>query len=110
MKSLFTLFLPPYAICRYGCTGFCAAPIGVFWITGIVAIVYGFMGGLGISPGIDWLVVLIGVSLMLIASAWAWLAIKKADQESHDNSGRPICRVFPGLDESNPFDEIKKAR
>jgi hypothetical protein len=110
MKSLLTLFLPPYAICRYGCTGFCAAPIGVFWITGIVAIVYGFMGGLGITPGIDWLVVLIGVSLMLIASAWAWLAIKKAEQENHDNSSSLICRVFPALDESNPFDEIKKAR
>jgi hypothetical protein len=110
MKQLLTLLFPPYAICRYGCTGFCAAPIAVFWITGLVGIIYGLMGGLGISVGIDWLIVSLGISMMVIAAGWAWLAIRKAEQEKLENPGSPICRIFPGLDESNPFDEVKKAR
>jgi hypothetical protein len=110
MKQILTLLVPPYAICRYGCTGFCAAPIGVFWLTGLFGIIYGFMGGLGISQGTDWLVVSLGAGLVAIAAGWAWLAIRKAEQEEHDSAGNPVCRIFPGVDESNPFDEVKKAR
>lgn len=44
-KGLFTLFVPPVAVYRYGCAGYCAAPIGVFWIAGIASLVYSLEGG-----------------------------------------------------------------
>lgn len=44
-RRLLALIAPPVAVCRYGCAGCCAAPIGVFWIAGMVSIVYAFFGG-----------------------------------------------------------------
>lgn len=55
-----------FAVCHYGCARRCAAPIGAFWLTGIVGLVYGGLGGPLNNGSVAWWVVGIGVLL------WGW--------------------------------------
>lgn len=110
MKTLLTLLTPPFAACRYGCAGCCAAPIGVFWLTGIVSILYGALWG-GPAEGTGWQTVVLGFGLWGIAAVWAALTIRNADPESCDeNPSRLYSRILPSVDEPDPFDEVRKAR
>jgi len=105
---------PPLAVCHYGCAGCCAAPIGVFWVTGIISIVYGIMGGPANLEQISWMTVFLGLVLWIIAAIWAENTLKgvEADQEDPNcksNMAGNICRIVkPRLDEADPMDEIKK--
>ncbi|MDH5445789.1 MAG: hypothetical protein OEY52_09550 [Gammaproteobacteria bacterium] len=113
-RKLMAITSPPLAVCQYGCAGCCAAPIGVFWITGIISIIYGFMGGPANIDGISWMTVLLGLGLWLIAAVWAENTIKgvEADEEDprcQNNKTSNICRIVsPKLDDSDPLDEVKK--
>ena len=109
-RRLLALIAPPVAVCRYGCAGCCAAPIGVFWITGIVSIIYAFFGGPTEIDGFSSGTFLLGVVLWGIASTWAELTINGIEADDKcDKKSSSLCRVVkPTIDDSNPLDEIKK--
>ncbi|HKK14837.1 MAG TPA: hypothetical protein VKA14_09270 [Gammaproteobacteria bacterium] len=111
-QYLLALTVPPLAACRYGCAGCCAAPISVFWITGIVGIVYGaFWGGpLGLE-GVSWSTVLLGIALWAIATVWTVLVMRGARADKCQRPSSSLCRrILPDLDESDPMDEVRKVR
>lgn len=113
-RKLTAALAPPLAVCQYGCAGCCAAPIGVFWITGIVSIIYGFLGGPAQLAEISWTTVLLGLGLWVIAAVWAENTIRGVEADESDPSCKSktdssLCRIVrPRLDESDPLDEIKK--
>jgi hypothetical protein len=112
-KTQLTLIFPPLSACRYGCAGRCCAlPITVFWVSGIIGIVYGLNGGLGLFPGVDWFVLAISAALILISIGWTHLLVNKAENMdcSQPHSRSAFCTPVNRMDESDPFDEIKKAR
>lgn len=110
-RMLLSLVTPPFAACRYGCAGCCAAPIGVFWLTGIVAIVYGMLGGPANLMGPSWNTVALGVGLWGIAAVWAMLTIRGADDDRCTKRDSTLCRkISPRDDEQDPFEEVRKAR
>jgi len=103
--------VPPLAVCRYGCAGCCAAPIGVMWIAAVISIIYGFTGGPAEVDGISWVTVLLGSSLWLIASIWAITVIRGVDADNVDpkcaNRRSPVCRIANDDDDDDPMSEIK---
>ncbi len=105
-----TLFIPPLAACKYGCKSCCAAPIGIFWLAGIVALIYGpFFGGPADGTGMQ--TGLVGIGLWVIASIWANFVVKGADSDRCQESGSSWCStILPDEDEVDPMDEIRKAR
>jgi hypothetical protein len=110
-RRALAIICPPLAVCRYGCAGCCAAPIGVFWLTGIVGMVYGYFGGpLGLET-VSWGTLGLGVLLWAIAAVWALLTLKAADEDRCKEKESPLCsRVTPTTDEPDPLDEVRKAR
>lgn len=110
-RVLFTLLTPPFAVCKFGCAGCCAAPIAVFWITGIVGISYGLAGGPTNLLGPSWNTVLLGIALWSIAAVWAAITIQSAEDDRCAEDSSTLCRrILPSGDESDPFDEVRKAR
>lgn len=115
-RALLTIFTPPVAVCKFGCAGCCAAPIAVFWLAGITGIIYGMVGGPTNLMGPSWNTVLLGFGMWGIATVWAAVAIRGADDtKCAQNTPSRICGGKPGepvnqFDESDPFDEIRKAR
>lgn len=111
MKRRFlALIAPPVAVCHYGCAGCCAAPIGVFWLAGMVSLVYSFFGGPAGVEGFSIGTFILGAILWVIATVWAELTINGIDADDKcDPNSSSLCRVVkPTLDDSNPLDEIKK--
>lgn len=104
------IIAPPVAVCRYGCAGCCAAPIGVFWIAGLVSIIYAFFGGPAELESFSIGTFSLGAILWIIAAAWAELTLKGIDaDDSCDDQNSSLCRmVKPKIDDSDPLDEIKK--
>ncbi len=110
-RYLLAIFVPPFAVCRYGCAGCCAAPIGVFWITGLICLAYGYAGGPLRLEGVSWGTLGLGTVLWLVAVSWAELTLKAADDDRCERRGSALCnRIIPGLGEDDPMDEVKKAR
>lgn len=110
-RALLTVLTPPLAVCRFGCAGCCAAPIAVFWITGMVGISYGLVGGPTKLMGPSWNTVLLGFALWGIASVWAAVAIRGANEEKCAERRSTLCRrILSAEDETDPFDEVRKAR
>jgi hypothetical protein len=111
MKSYLTsLLAPPVGACRYGCGTNCAAPVTVFWLFGIVSVVYGFLGGPTSEPGISWYTIGLGLGMWGIAAVWTLLTLQGVEADrchgiwsTHDPDTEPT------ESESDPFDEIKKA-
>lgn len=118
MKRALTIALfPPVAACKYGCAGCCAAPIAVFWLAGIAAMIYGLLGGPANLMGPSWNTAALGLLLWLIAAVWSAVSIRGADEETcTQRDSNPLCKTLaPGkagtaADESDPFDEVRKAR
>lgn len=111
MKRILAVLIPPLAVCRYGCAGCCAAPIAVFWLTGIGGLVYGYYGGPAHSDGISWYTLGLGLALWGIAAVWALITLQNADDERCRKKPNPLCsKLILGQDESDPLDEIRKAR
>lgn len=112
-RKTLAILTPPLAVCRYGCASCCAAPIGVFWITAIVGIIYGYLGGPAGSDTISWITVGLGVGLWALAAIWAENTIRGVEADRQDpkcqSNSSTICRIVrPRLDESDPLDEVKK--
>lgn len=105
-----TLFIPPLAACKYGCKSCCAAPIGVFWLAGIVALIYGLVYG-GPVEGSGTQTALVGLGLWVIASVWARFVIKGADSDRcHERDSNWCSTILPDENDTDPMDEIRKAR
>jgi len=112
-RSIMALLVPPIAVCRYGCAGCCAAPIGVFWIAGIISIIYAFFGGPAGVEGVSLGTLTLGATLWGIAAVWAENVIKGVEADEKDPkceaSASTVCRIVrPRSDESDPMDEVKK--
>lgn len=109
-RALLILLSPPLAACRYGCAGCCAAPIGVFWLTAIISILYGAIWG-GPAEGTGGQTILLGLGLWAVAAVWSILTIRGADQDKcAEHRSSLYSKILPSLDESDPFDEVRKAR
>jgi len=114
LRSLWIIIAPPLSVCRYGCNSCCVAPITVFWLTGIIAIAYGSIGGPANLPSMSWITESLGVLLWLIASVWAAITIYaiNRDSDAPECSGHSttVCRIIAKQqpDESNPLDEVTK--
>jgi hypothetical protein len=110
-RTMLAFLVPPFAVCRYGCAGCCAAPIGVFWLTGIVALIYGYYGGPLELAGPSWGTIGLGVALWLIAAVWAALTIRAVDEDKCRRKTSPLCgKIKPQPDERDPLDQVRKAQ
>jgi hypothetical protein len=110
-RAMLTLLTPPFAVCRFGCAACCAAPIAVFWMTGIVAIIYGSVGGPTNLVGPSWNTVLLGVALWGIAAVWAAVTIRGTDDDRCTERNSTLCdQILSRNDERDSFDEVRKAR
>ncbi len=109
-RRILALIAPPVAVCRYGCASCCAAPIGVFWIAGLISMIYAFFGGPAGLEDFSSGTFILGAILWTLAAIWAELTIngiQANDQCDHHSSS--FCRAIkPELDDTNPLDEIKK--
>ena len=109
-RRFLALIAPPVAVCKYGCAGCCAAPIGVFWVAGLSSIVYAFFGGPAQVEGFSSATFLLGAILWGIATTWSELTINGIEADDQcDQKTSSLCRaVKPKLDDVDPLDEIKK--
>ena len=109
-RRALALIAPPVAVCKFGCAGCCAAPIGVFWIAGLVSLIYAFFGGPTGLDGFSGGTFILGAILWGIATTWAELTINGIDADDQcDQENSSLCRmVKPKLDDSDPLEEIKK--
>lgn len=108
LRQILTVLAPPLAVCRYGCARCCAAPISVFWLSGISAIVYGFLGGPANLATVSWTTVLLGIALWVIASVWAGTVIRTVDDPSCGKNQSPLCQIIGPQNDDNPLDNVKK--
>ncbi len=109
-QYIITAISPPIGACCYACGTSCAAPISVFWLFGVVSIIYGFMGGPLGEPQISWYTVGLGVLMWLISAVWALLSIKGVETDQcHTLLGNKDRHISPRLDEPDPMDEVKRA-
>jgi len=77
-KILMSLITPPIAVCKFSCVDCYAAPVGVLWLAGLTALIYGSVGGpLGLDQ-VSWNTVGIGLLLWGLAAIWAVLATHSA--------------------------------
>jgi len=111
-RAILCVLIPAVAVCRFGCAGCCAAPIAVFWLTGIAGLVYGlFFGGPLRLETISWNTVGLGILLWVIAAVWALIAVRTADDDRCQRATSPLCtKTVPDVDEQDPFDEVRKVR
>ena len=77
---LTSVLMPPVGACRYGCGSSCAAPVTVFWLFGLVSVVYGFFGGPMGSEDVSWYTIALGAAMWLVAAVWALLTITDVEQ------------------------------
>ena len=110
-KSYLTsALMPPVGACRYGCGTNCAAPVTVFWLFGIVSVVYGFLGGPTSEPGISWYTIGLGLVMWGIAAVWTLLTLQGVEANRCHGMWNPRDRgLEPEESDSESFDEIKKA-
>ncbi len=107
-RILLALIAPPAAVARFGCATCTAAPIGVFWLAGLVSIGYGLAGGSSNALLSDIGLIVVGVLLWLIATAWARLVIRgvESDLRQQEDSTR-ASQVPPKPDDPDPFSQIR---
>jgi hypothetical protein len=107
-RTLLALLAPPAAVARFGCATCTAAPIGVFWLAGLVSIGYGLAGGAPHALLSAGGLIVVGVLLWLIATAWARLVIRgvESDLLQHEGSSR-ATQIPPKPDDPDPFSQIR---
>ena len=107
-RILLALVAPPAAVARFGCATCTAAPIGVFWLAGLVSIGYGVAGGAPNALLSAGGLIVVGVLLWLIATAWARLVIRgvESDLRQQEDSTR-ASQVPPKPDDPDPFSQIR---
>jgi hypothetical protein len=110
-KTLTSVIIPPMGACRYGCGTSCAAPISVFWLAGVVAIIYSLFGGPAGAEGVDFYTLVLGVVMWFIASIWTLLTMSGIEEDRCQGIFSPLNnKVSPTIDETDPMDEVRKAK
>ncbi|MEJ2307683.1 MAG: hypothetical protein P8Z78_00040 [Gammaproteobacteria bacterium] len=111
MKKVITSILcPPMSVCRFGCGTNCAAPISVFWIAGVVAVIYAFFGGPTAMNGIDFYTLGLGLAVWLIAAVWALLTMSGVEADRCNGIFSPLNgKVAASEDERDPLEEVRRA-
>lgn len=105
-STLQAVFLPPLAICRHGCAAVCAAPIGLFYITALVAMVYSLFGGPAAVPGISWATLGLGVLLWVIAATWSLLVLRGPGTANAEQAS--VCAsMWPANEERHPLEKTR---
>jgi len=112
MKGIVTSTLfPPVGACRYGCGTNCTPAITVFWLFGVVSVIFGLMGGPTNEPGISWYTVGLGLAMWGIAATWTLVTLHGVEADRCHGIWSARDRQVQSSDsEADPFDEIKKAR
>lgn len=110
MRILLSILVPPLGACRYGCAGCCTAPIGLFWMTAIVALVYGYLGGPLDLETVSWNTIGLGALLWLIAGTWAVVTVHSATDETCGKPSGLCAKIAPRVDEDDPLDRVRNAR
>jgi hypothetical protein len=77
-RVLLSLIVPPVAVCKYGCGDCYAAPVGVFWLSGLCAVGYGMLGGRAGTSHAGLSSILLGLALWSVAAAAAIIATRGA--------------------------------
>jgi hypothetical protein len=83
-KYLTSALLPPLGAIRYGCGANCAAPVTVFWLFGLVSVVFGFFGGPTGVDGVSWATIGLGLAMWAISVGWTLLTMRAAGVEKVD--------------------------
>lgn len=110
-RAVLTLLAPTVAVCKFGCASCCAAPITVFWLAGIVSIVFGLLGGPVGLTGISWTTVALGLTLWGIAALWTAFAIRGTGEALCEQPDSPVCQAINSESgESDSLNEIHSAR
>lgn len=109
-KNPWTLLIPPLAVAIQGGAHYTVAPIGVFWLTALIAIGYGLSGGtLGGLQTSSVFIVGLGFFMWVIAAVWARLVISGIQEDLDENRDGPgDHRVVPSVNEPDPFKELPK--
>lgn len=103
-RTVLALLAPPTAVFHFGAAGPTAAPIAVFWLTGMVSLAYGIDGGVRGLTGPSAPEILLGVALWLIAGVWARLVIRGVEHDLvHDNDSTHDHQIEPHADEPDPL-------
>ncbi|OOZ40729.1 hypothetical protein [Solemya elarraichensis gill symbiont] len=106
-RTLTSVIIPPMGAYRYGCGTSCAAPISVFWLAGVVAIIYSLFGGPAGADGVDFYTLALGVVMWFIASIWTLLTMSGV---AEDRCSPLNSKVSPTVDETDPMDEVRRAK
>ena len=112
-RYIIGIVAPPLAICRYGCASCCAFPITVYWLGGLAALAYHFFKA---PIENSWLYngsLILGLVMISLSVIWTELTIKRVIRDGCDEPAeqkRTVCDVLPGGQESDPFEEVRKAK
>lgn len=111
MKRILTATLaPPVGACRYGCGTNCAAPITVFWLFGLISVVFGLFGGPTGAEGISWPTIGLGLCMWGISAVWTLLTLQGVEADRCHGIWSPRDHKVPAnAEETDPFEEVKKA-
>lgn len=111
-RLLLSYLAPPIAVCRYGCAGCCAAPIGVMWFAAIVSIIYGFAGGPTNAETISWATVGLGVILWVVSVIWTLNVVRGVSDDMADpncsHKKSTVCSIVRSDDDNDPMSDINK--
>jgi hypothetical protein len=110
MKTNWLSFIaPPLAVYKKGSVAMCTGPIAVFWVTGIVSLLYGLEGGPLADGEISWPLLGLGALLWLIAAFWASLVIAGIEEDSRGSrDSTRNTQVDPDRYTADPMDELPK--
>mgnify|MGYP007121444648 CR=1 FL=1 len=109
-KTLITAMIPPLSACRYACNTQCAAPITVFWLFGVVSVVFGVLGGPTNHTDVSWPTIALGVAMWAISSVWTTLTLSGVEADlRHSPASSRDRQVSPSEQEGDPLEEIRKA-
>lgn len=109
-RTTLAVITPPLAIWRFCSVSSCAAPISVFWATGIFSIIYGYFGGPVNEAGASPYTIILGMIMWGIASAWSYLTVRGAESCKTDRINGADKNNPHALDEFDPIDEVRRAR
>ena len=99
-RTLLAVIAPPAAVARYGCVSCTAAPISVFWLSGLTSLAYGVAQTLNGA-------VALGLLLWLISAAWARLVIRGVESDVMQREDSTQAKLaIPRLDDPDPFTQL----
>ncbi len=110
MRILLSALIPPLGACRYGRAGYCAAPIGLFWVTAIAALAYGCLGAPLDLETASSNTVGLGALLWLVAATWAAVTVHSANDKTCGKPSALCDKIAPRVEEDDPLDRVRSVR